>query len=90
MGFIGNILGDIVELVSPGIPIVGGKLGQIVGGQARKLPFKKGGQVMATHMMPNGSMMKGKTHKTGKPKKMKKGSKQARDLMASLRAMRKK
>ena len=90
MGFIGNILGEISELVSGGIPIVGPKLGQVVGAQARKLPFKKGGQVMATHMMPNGNMMKGKTHKTAKAKKMKKGSKEARAFMASLRAMRKK
>jgi hypothetical protein len=90
MGIIGNFLGSVVEAVSGGIPVVGGKLGDFVAGQARRLPFRKGGLVMATHMMPDGSMMKGKTHggKKGKKTMAGKGTKAMRDKMARLRAMR--
>ena len=91
MGKIGDFLGSVVEAVSGGIPVVGGKLGEFVAGQARRLPFKKGGLVMATHMMPDGSMMAGKTHGRKKAKKTKAqpASKMMREKMKRLRAMRK-
>jgi hypothetical protein len=90
-GIIGDFLGSVVEAVSGGIPIVGGKLGNFVAGQARRLPFRKGGLVMATHMMPDGSMMKGKTHGAKKKKAAMpaKGSAAMKQRMARLRAMRK-
>lgn len=75
MGFFGNILGEISEAVSGGIPIIGGRLGKLVGEQARRLPFKHGGMVvnpMIAHA------------------KQGKGTKAMKDKMRRLRAMRKK
>lgn len=73
MGFIGNLLSDVVDVVSGGIPIVGGKLGQVIGAQARKLPFKTGGVVMNPII--------------AEAKRMK-GTKEMKAKMARLRAMR--
>jgi len=98
MGIFGNILGGIADITGQ----VAGELlplgslvkkgGSFLGEQARKIPFKKGGQV--SHMMPDGSMMKGKTHGSKNPiimeSKKLKGTKKMKDKMARLRAMRKK
>jgi len=72
-GIIGDFLGNVVEAVSSGIPIVGGKLGDYVAGQARRLPFKRGGQVVNPII--------------AEAKKMK-GTKAMKEKMAKLRAMR--
>lgn len=72
-GIIGDFLGSVVEVVSGGIPIVGPKLGDYVAGQARRLPFKKGGMVVSPVI--------------AQAKKMK-GTKAMKEKMARLRAMR--
>jgi hypothetical protein len=72
-GAIGSFLGSLVQTVSSGIPIVGGKLGDLVASQARRLPFKKGGVVMSPII--------------AQAKKMK-GSEQMKEKMKRLRAMR--
>jgi hypothetical protein len=99
MGFIGNLLGTVSDLtgqIAGEILPLGSlvkKGGSYLGEQARKIPFKKGG--MVSHMMPDGSRMKGKSHRSRKTtnpiiaeaKKMK-GTQAMKDKMKRLRAMR--
>jgi len=88
-GTLGSLAGGALGGVF-GNPGLGSTLGGAIGGAIpfNRLPFKKGGVV---HMMPDGTLMKGKVHKAKKATKKQpaKGSKAMKLKMAKLRAMRK-
>ncbi len=82
--FLGSVLGPLGGLAGSAFgplgSIVGGGIGSAVATAAKKLPFKKGGVVVAEMAMP---MKKGKAKKAPA-----KGSAAMKAKMARLRAMR--